>query len=669
MPFTDQTSIAGRFSLEAGPVFDVLPNAAKTTVAREFLQALMDHAGVTEIDPRVLVKMWLLETNNGTSIRWTRDRNPAGIGIPADDTPQPFDIPDGDAAAAIFVQAVYSLVRRELAAQLPLSSPAQQWFDDVWLPKVQSPSAPPVRVVNDLGLKYKDTARDGRPRATWAWDDDYGKKLAGRFRNELAHLFDRDEEAPVSLSGLLRITQQSFRISQEYGLTEFAKQHIGPGEMYHYTKDYTLDGSCVGHMGLDIATPIGTTLFAPVDGIVVQAGGVGWEQDGRFGSKPMTGGLRIQRSNGDIVVLGHMESISTPVSTTVRTGQPAGRSGTSGTDASGAHVHVEYRIAAPGKTPSGYLASDPRIALSKGVPMATPETLDFSSLSFPVEIRFIPDRQTNQQPGIPMTPEWTTWHDTANTGRGADAEMHARYMENGCPDDLGRPTQKSWHFTVDSNRAIQHIQLNRVGWHAGDGAGPGNHSALGIEECVNSDRNVANTRQNAAELHALLIRELGLQGGTLDALVQHNHWSGKNCPATVRGQGVWPELRTIVASLLNTPAPQMPDPVPPETPYQDAIVGDGQIILAQPEGFTRALNRDVVPRQWAMPNADAVKPGSVAAGTAVEIAYLSEGTDGRMWVITTNGWRFHADAILQLDDEIPIEPPTRVGRLGAREDG
>lgn len=163
----------------------------------------------------------------------------------------------------------------------------------------------------------------------------------------------------------------AFPLSQEYGMTSFASSQVGPGGMYDYTSGYTSDGSHVGHMGVDIKTPIGTPLYAPVSGTVVQAGGVDWEQDDRYGNQPGTGGLRIELPNGDIVVMGHMQQISVNVGDTVQEGQPVGYSGTAGADprdpGAGAHVHVEYRQYAPGQTRDGYLAVDPRTKLNLGV--------------------------------------------------------------------------------------------------------------------------------------------------------------------------------------------------------------------------------------------------------------------------------------------------------------
>jgi hypothetical protein len=160
---------------------------------------------------------------------------------------------------------------------------------------------------------------------------------------------------------------KTYPLSQEYGMTDFAATQIGPGGMYDYTSGYSKDGSHVGHMGLDIGTPLGTPLYAPVGGTVVQAGGMPFEQDDRYGEQPGTGGLRIELPNGDIVVMAHMQQITVNVGDTVSAGQPVGYSGTAGADPSdpgaGAHVHVEYRKYAPGQTSGGYLAVDPRTVL------------------------------------------------------------------------------------------------------------------------------------------------------------------------------------------------------------------------------------------------------------------------------------------------------------------
>lgn len=172
-------------------------------------------------------------------------------------------------------------------------------------------------------------------------------------------------------SGTVTATSiDGYSVSQGYGMTDYAATQVGPNGIYAYTSGYTTDGSPVGHMGLDVAVPLGTPLYAPVTGYVVQAGGMPYEQDSRYGATPGTGGLRIELPNGDIVVMAHMQQIDVQVGDYVQAGQAVGYSGTAsgpGTDpGSGAHVHVEYRKFAPGQSSSGYLGMNPLEMLDMG---------------------------------------------------------------------------------------------------------------------------------------------------------------------------------------------------------------------------------------------------------------------------------------------------------------
>lgn len=156
---------------------------------KAFLQSLIKWCRVAGIDEAVPEAQFLLETDNGRSVRWNNDLNASGMGIVSDGTAQPFYIPDVDASARLFVQCLYSLVTRKRHPSINLwvstktKRGGEEWFSDVWLPKVQSRAMPDVRTVADLGLRYVE---DGDPRATWSWEDgerpqdSYGKKLVSR---------------------------------------------------------------------------------------------------------------------------------------------------------------------------------------------------------------------------------------------------------------------------------------------------------------------------------------------------------------------------------------------------------------------------------------------------------------------------------------------------------
>jgi N-acetylmuramoyl-L-alanine amidase len=128
------------------------------------------------------------------------------------------------------------------------------------------------------------------------------------------------------------------------------------------------------------------------------------------------------------------------------------------------------------------------------------------------------------RPGNKMSPEYITIHDTANTSPGANALMHARYLKT-------VTKEVSWHYTVDDTTVVQHLPWNEAGWHTGTSQGNGN--SIGAEICMNSDGNRAKAEENAQLLCVGLMKETGI---ALDHIVQHNHWSGKNCPQVLRAR-------------------------------------------------------------------------------------------------------------------------------------
>lgn len=140
----------------------------------------------------------------------------------------------------------------------------------------------------------------------------------------------------------------------------------------------------------------------------------------------------------------------------------------------------------------------------------------------------IPNISNNVRPGTPMKPTYITIHNTDNTGTGANASSHANLLYNG---NGGRTA--SWHFTVDDKEIYQSLPLDEIGYHAGDGSGPGNMSSIGIEICENKDGNYAKAEQNAVELTAYLLLKFDLP---VSAVKKHQDFSGKLCPAKILGR-------------------------------------------------------------------------------------------------------------------------------------
>lgn len=150
---------------------------------RAYVAAAEKWHAIAGTDPFIGNVQWGHETGNpktgapAESIRWNRDLNPGGVAIPSDSTVQPFTIKSGDEAARIHVQCLYSMVTGHLHADVPVPEQLVEWFDDVWLPKVNHPKFPTVETVDDLNIRY---TVDGEAHATWAWDATYTDQLIAK---------------------------------------------------------------------------------------------------------------------------------------------------------------------------------------------------------------------------------------------------------------------------------------------------------------------------------------------------------------------------------------------------------------------------------------------------------------------------------------------------------
>ena len=148
--------------------------------------------------------------------------------------------------------------------------------------------------------------------------------------------------------------------------------------------------------------------------------------------------------------------------------------------------------------------------------------------------------------------KYITIHETDNWSYGANAEMHSRYIDNGSKD--------TWHYSVDDVQAIQSFEHTIRTWNAGDGRGSGNMESISIEICVNRDGNYNKAVQNAIELTRHLMKQLNIP---ISRVVQHNHWSGKNCPRALRHgrNGItWDDfIRALSNEPLSIPSSDIDD--------------------------------------------------------------------------------------------------------------
>jgi len=188
--------------------------------------------------------------------------------------------------------------------------------------------------------------------------------------------------------------------------------------------------------------------------------------------------------------------------------------------------------------------------------------------------------------------KFITIHCTGNYSATANAKSHATYVFGGSGGN-----QVSWHYSIDAKEIWQHFNDTQACWHAGDGSsGPGNSSSLGLEICVNDKANFKKACENAAWLTAELLKKHKL---TVDKVVQHNKWSGKNCPAELRSGAwgvTWNDFIAMVKKALDPPAPA-PAPTPGTLyrvcvgAYSVKANADAMLAKAKAAGFTDAYIR------------------------------------------------------------------------------
>lgn len=128
---------------------------------------------------------------------------------------------------------------------------------------------------------------------------------------------------------------------------------------------------------------------------------------------------------------------------------------------------------------------------------------------------------------------YITIHDTGNTSGTATAQGHVNF--------LASLPGVSWHYTVDEKEIVQHLPDAKRGSHAGNSTG--NNESIGIEMAVNFRADHYRTWQRSARLVAELLVKHNLG---LNKVRQHNDWSGKDCPRTLRNAGLYPMFTELI---------------------------------------------------------------------------------------------------------------------------
>jgi murein DD-endopeptidase MepM/ murein hydrolase activator NlpD len=93
------------------------------------------------------------------------------------------------------------------------------------------------------------------------------------------------------------------------------------------------DSAVAGHLGIDLAAPLGTPIVAATDGVVLEAGRVSG-----YGNA-----IYIQDTEGFVHVYGHMRYWNVEVGQVVHAGDQIAKVGNEGRS-TGPHLHWEVRV-------------------------------------------------------------------------------------------------------------------------------------------------------------------------------------------------------------------------------------------------------------------------------------------------------------------------------------
>lgn len=154
-----------------------------------------------------------------------------------------------------------------------------------------------------------------------------------------------------------------------------------------------------------------------------------------------------------------------------------------------------------------------------------------------------------------MTPEFVVIHNAGTNGNPSAENLNNAMKKN--------QEQKSWHFSVDENGAIQGLPINRNGWHAGDGGdGDGNRKGIAIEICRDmyddgsntyklikgiSDERFDKAKDNGALLAAIILNKYGWN---ISHVKKHQDFMDKYCPHHILNDG-WDKFLELVQSHLD----------------------------------------------------------------------------------------------------------------------
>ena len=195
------------------------------------------------------------------------------------------------------------------------------------------------------------------------------------------------------------------------------------------------------------------------------------------------------------------------------------------------HYHIPVSYQPPHQAPNlGFVNLVPReIPFNNTASLATAYPAVGSSVhsllllaEVGVRARFVSASALGRSSHPWMKPTHITIHSTGSATM--NATDYAAAMSSGLRSRL-RPGAScagklSWHFTVDSAYAIQHLSTHVQGGHA-DFNGPGNTNSIGIEMCEYRGINLGSVMDRTAKLAAYLMWQHQIPWSHV---VPHYHW-------------------------------------------------------------------------------------------------------------------------------------------------
>ena len=158
--------------------------------------------------------------------------------------------------------------------------------------------------------------------------------------------------------------------------------------------------------------------------------------------------------------------------------------------------------------------------------------------------KLVPESKWGIKCPYEMTPKGITVHNTAND---VSARNEIAYMTN-------NNYETSFHYAVDDKEAVQGLPLDRNGWHASDGNGPGNRTTIAIEICYSKSggERFDKAEENAAELIADLLKKYDWD---ISVVKRHYDYAPdkKYCPHRTMDKGWDRFLNMIKAKLEDKP--------------------------------------------------------------------------------------------------------------------